>query len=48
MWFCWRVMDEIRKIGKLLKKTRNEEKRWTIFRFLNYFCSLRKPIKVII
>jgi hypothetical protein len=20
MWFCWRVMDEIRKIGKLLKK----------------------------
>ena len=40
-------MDEIHKIhvGKLLKKTRNEEEMtWTctIFRFLNYFRSLKK------
>jgi hypothetical protein len=46
MWFCWRVMDEIRKIGKLLKKNSKwrKEMTWacTIFRFLNYFCSLKK------
>jgi len=41
MWFCWRVMDEIRKIGKMLKKTRNEDKRWhgpqeADFFFLHY------------
>jgi len=28
MWFSWRVMYEIRTIGKLLKKTRNEHMRW--------------------
>ena len=38
MWFCWRVMDEIRKIGKLLKKKIEMKKRdelyldsWIIF-----------------